>query len=473
MDRILRGPVCPLILGLAPLALHAQAISTVREVEFRSRWSNYHVDQSQVERATSPADRETQEPGAETGILPRLRSFFQNGPVVLRGAVTNGWEYSNSHFPTAQLQNKSDSSFFTAPAVAASYDRAVGPWAVSFRYSAGYLRYLDGNYAPLGGTGGGLSQTAGLNVARQGSRLAFRTSASASSGSGFDIERNQQMDRKAIGGSMSADYSITEFMRAGASLNASHQNYSRPAGGFDDTIDQWAGTIFGESIVTGKTSLRLEFGTGQDTQLSGGTATRDRSYYQGVLRVNFQPTAKLTLTPAIGFGVLDGTGGTNGTAYGFRTLYSLGVDYVPTEKTSVRLFVGLEGAAAKPELTLAINWHPRENTLLNLSVYQQTGFSTILNDTERTRRGALLSAQQRLFGRLNVGVTGGWEQEESINTSATSPDPYYFFATTLAWEMNSWLTWQAQYRYSSGRGAFGGGTGTTESRASTSFQLTF
>ncbi len=457
---------------LTPLVVHAQTVSTVRELQFRSRWSNYNADQVQAEQVAARVNPETGE--AETGIAPALRSFFRTGPIVLRGSVTNGWEYSTGRLSTTQQQGRSKSSFFTAPAVFAGYDREVGPWAVSFRYSAGYLRYLDGDYAPDGGgTAGGLSQTAGLNVARKGSRLSFRTTASASSGSGYDIERDAQIDRTTFGGQIGADYSITEFTRAGANLTGSHQSYSGQAAGGDTSISQWAATLFAESILTGKTGLRFELGVGMDSQISGDITTRDRSYYQGLLRLNYQPTGKFTFTPALGFGVIDETGQSSAAQAGFRALYSLAIDYVPTEKTSVRLFVGLEGAASKPEVSLAINWHPRENTRFSLSIYQNTGFSTFLENLERTRRGALLNGQQRLFSRLTLGLGAGWEQEEALDGTQADTDPYYFFATTLGWEINSWLIWQAQYRYSSGRGAAASGSGITESRASTSFQLTF
>ena len=462
----------PAALALTPLTVRAQTVSTVRELEFRSRWSNYHADQPSLERTTTRVNPETGE--AETGIAPVLRSFFRTGPIVLRASLTNGWEYSNGRLSTTQMANRSESSFFTAPAVLAAYDRDHGPWAVSFRYSAGYLRYLDRNYAPGGGSAsGGLSQTAGLAVERKGSRLTFRTNASASSGSGFDIERNGQTERKTLGGQVSADYSITEFTRAGASITGSRQSYSAQSGNLDDTLAQWAALIFAESILTGKTSARLEFGAGQSSQMVGTNTTRDSSYYQGVLRLNYQPTAKFTFTPALGFGVIEQSGRVRDSQNGFRALYSLAIDYVPTEKTGVRLFMGLEGASTKPELSLAINWHPRENTRFGLSIYQHTGFSSFLDISERTTRGALFTGQQRLFSKLNLGLGAGWEQEESTDASAADPDPYYFFATTLGWEINSWLIWQAQYRYSSGRGGSFNGSNLTESRASTSFQLTF
>lgn len=464
--------VAPAWLVCAPLALHSQTVSTVREVEFRSRWSNYHVDRP---RAEAPPEAGEAEP--EHGLGPMLRSLFRTGPVVIRGSVTSGWEYSNEQINTALSRATSESSFFTAPAVAVSYDREVGPWKVSFRYSAGYLRYLDRNFSPAGGTAGGLSQTGALDVIRQGSRLAFRLGLSASSGSGYDIERNGQTDRTSYAEALSADYSLTEFTRIGASLNAARETYSRPGIGTEDSQQRWASAMFGEYVLSGKTAMRLEFGVGQESQLTGEVTSRDRSYFQGLFRARYQPTAKLTLTPAIGFGVLEQTGQIGRTPNGFRGLYSLGADYTPTDKTAVRLFLGIEGASVQPELSLAILWRPRENTLLNLSVYQQSGLSTIAAIPDRTRRGALATVQQQLFTKIKAGLSLGWEQEEFNDSDAagagSNPDPYYFLATSLAWEFNSWLTWEAQTRFSSGRDSSAAQNDGTETRGSVSFRLTF
>ena len=464
--------VVPALLVCVPLALHSQNVSTVREVEFRSRWSNYQVDQPRVERAEDAASGE-----AEHGIAPVLRSLFRTGPVVIRGSVTSGWEYSNEHLNTGLSRGTSESSLFTAPAVIASYDREVGPWKVSFRYSAGYLRYLDRSFSPAGGSAGGLSQTGALEAARQGSRLAFRLGLSASSGSGYDIERNGQTHRTSYAEAFSADYSLTEFTRIGTILNAARETYSSAGTAIEDSQQRWTAALFGEYVLSGKTSMRLEFGVGQESQLTGEVTSRDRSYTQGVLRVKYQPTAKLTLTPALGFGILQQTGQTSQTPDGFRTLYSLGADYAPTEKTVVRLFLGIEGASVQPELSLAVAWHPRENTLLNLSVYQQSGLSTIAAIPDRTRRGALLSLQQHLFTRMDAGLSIGWEQEEFTDRNTPGAggdlDPYYFVAASLAWELNSWLTWQAQSRLSSGRGSSAAQNNSADARASVSFRLTF
>ena len=476
----MEGWIGPVVFAMALPPLHGQSVSTVREVEFRSRWSNYHVDQPQVERATA-ARTETGDAVPEHGIVPALRSWFRTGPVILRGSLTSGWEFSNERFRTTQLRDPSTSSFYVAPAIAASYDRDLGPWTVSFRYSAGYLRYLDDNYSASGSGGGsgsgGLSQTAGFDLARQGTRLALRSSTSASSGSGYDVERARQTDRTSFAELLFAEYSLTEFLHAGATFSAGREIYSDAGSGSDETRDRWAGSLYGEYVLTGKTALRLEFGTGRESQLSGVQTALERSYYQGLLRVTYRPTGKLILTPALGFGLLDETGSGSQTPEGFRAVYSLAADYAPTEKTSVRLYLGVEGTAAQPEFSLAVNWHPRENTLVNLSIYQQSGLSTVAFAQNRTRRGALASIQQRLFQKLSAGLSAGWEQEETDDSNsqgaAVSQDPYYLLAANLAWEINSWLIWQAQSTITSRRSFSSEAGNSAQTRASVSFRLTF
>jgi hypothetical protein len=463
------------VLFWAPLAVHGQTISTVREVEFRSRWSNYHVDQPQLE-PSAEARRQSAGEEAKGGIGRALQSLFRTGPIVLRGSLTTGWEYSNERLFTTQPRKSSTSSFFTAPAIAASYDREVGALTVSFRYSAGYLRYLDQNYTPQGGGAGGLSQTAGLDLQHQGSRLTVRSSTSASSGPGYDIERDRQTKRTAVAETLSADYAVSEFTRAGANFNVAHETYSGAANGGDDSHDRWTSSLYSEYVLTGKTGLRIELGAGQESQSTASVTSLDRSYYQALLRINYRPTAKFTLTPALGFGVLDETGQVSKTGDGFRAVYSLGVDYAPTEKTAIRLYTGVEGTAARPEFALAVNWHPRENTLVNLSIYQQSGLSTLAFTQDQTRRGVLLAVRQRFLQRFEAGLSGGWEEEVGTGGSeqrGLNLEPYYFFAATFAFEMNRWWIWQLQSQTSSRRNSSSDQGDGAQTRASIGFRLTF
>ena len=465
---------------MAASPLPAQTVSTVRDIQFRSRWSNYHVDQPEVERATEARAADGEAAGEAT-VVPLLRSLFRTGPIVLRGNIATGWEFSNEQFRTTTANNASKSSFFVAPAVAAAYDREIGMWTVSFRYSAGYLRYLDDNFSSnasgSGNGSGGLSQTAGLDVALLGSRLAIRSNASASSGSGYDVERNQQTDRISLAEALFSEYALTEFFHIGSTASTGYDQYSGALGGTDNTRVHWAGSIYGDYILTGKTRLRLELGAGHESQLAGSLTAFERTYYQALLRATYQPTSKLTLTPALGLGLLSSNGAATQTPDGLRTVYSLAADYAPTEKTSVRLYAGVEGTAARPEFSLGVNWHPRPETLVTISIYQQSGLSTIAFDQNRTTRGVIGSVQQRLFHRLDAGLTAGWEKEELDDTtssaSTVNKEPYYLISANLAWQINSWLIWQAQSWTSSRRNSSAATGAGSQTRASVSLKLTF
>ena len=255
-------------------------MSTVREVEFRSRWSNYHVDQPRVEAAVDSQVLSVDP--VENEVNHVMRSLLRTGSVILRGSLTTGWETSSRTLQATRHRDPG-SSLFIAPALAASYDREVGAWTVSFRYSAGYLRYLDGSYSSDGAGAGqgsnGTSQTAALDIGRQGSRLAVRSNAYASSGSGYDIERNGQIKRTVFGEGLLAEYALTEFLHAGFTGATSHETYTTGGLGADTTVNRWAGAVYGECILTGKTTVRAEFGTGHDSQLAGQQSAFDRGYY--------------------------------------------------------------------------------------------------------------------------------------------------------------------------------------------------
>ncbi|MGB8168170.1 MAG: hypothetical protein WCF18_11805, partial [Chthoniobacteraceae bacterium] len=467
-----------LLLGLlaAPCSLLAQRLTTVGETEFRSRWANYQVDRPRQEVALELTPEAAQ---AQSGFS--LRSFLQEGPVVVRASASTGWEYSDQvlQTPTA-ARNTSKSSLFTAPAIALLYDREIGAWSASARYSAGYLYYLDQNFVAAGDGGGTFSQTAGIDVTRKGSRFIVRSAAVGSYGTGYEIERAQQTKRLTLGETLSADYQLTEFARVGALASADYVQYAGEIAGNDDVQTRFSGKLFGDYFWTGRTGFHLELGSGIESQDTGRetAAALDRSYYQGLLGVNYQLTPKLMLRAGLGYGIVDESEARAGAqGAGSRAIYTLDAEYAPTEKISARLHFGLEGTSVDPDFSLALNWHPREPLFVNLSVYQTTGLSTINFVEDQTRRGFLFSVRQRFFQRLDTAISAGLEQQErrnsSVNQSTQTHKPYTYIAATLAWEINTWLAWQVQYSRSEGRDFALGAGDRPQNRASLSLRLTF
>jgi hypothetical protein len=474
--------------GLSLSTARAQTVTTVRETEFRSRWSNYNVDQPRpAERVELSAEAQEEARRAKVAATPR--TTFRIGPVDLRGNVGAGVEYSNEQLQVAQSENHvSDTSLFAAAAVAALYDREMGPWTVAARYSAGYIYYFDQDYVAAGDSGGVHSQTAGLDILRQGTRLEFRSNTAATYGTGFDIERRGETERLTLSQMLSAEYPVTEFVRIGGSARGSYESYSSQtigvSGRDDGTTDSrtfFSGTLYGDYVWTGKTRLRLEFGAGREQQEIGDGDSASRNYVQGQLKVNYRPTAKLSIDTGIGLGVLKGEGAEFNNqsdlaqSDGLRAVYSIAADYTPTEKTSVRLYLGVEATAVQPEFSLAVNWHPRENTFVTLSVYQQSGLSTISIGQDRIARGVMASAKQRFFQKGEAAISAGVEQEEySGGGGGSDADQSYYLATaSLTWEFSRWLAWQTQVRTTSRRDQFSSSDGGSQTRASTSLRLTF
>ncbi len=453
----------------APRVADAQSVMTVRESEFRSRWQNYQVD---LPRDTPPSAE-----GEAAAQRPKqsVRSFFQNGPVVLRASLGLGWESSNEQRYTATT-NSAESSLFAAPSIALIYDREIGPWDVSVRYSGGYVYFFTPDY--LGGGKNGIqSQTAGADFQYRGTRLDVRSNTAASYGSGYDIQRADQSDRLIFSQLLAADYQVGEFIRAGANAGFGYAFYPSDADGTEDSQIRFSSALYADYFWTGRTRLRLEAGAGNETQTTGGS-TFDRTYSQALFKVNYRASEKLTAELGLGVGVVEDSNALDTGNNGFRTIYTLALDYAPTEKTSVRLYFGLDGTNIRPEFSLAVNWHPRENTYATLSVYQRANLSTVVLAQDQLTRGVLGSVRQRLFGRVDLAVGGGYEVETALdsgdsNSSSSDPDAYFFVGGSLSWQMNSWASWQLDSRVASRRYQTSSQDQNLQTRTSISLRLTF
>ncbi len=95
---------------------------------------------------------------------------------------------------------------------------------------------------------------------------------------------------------------------------------------------------------------------------------------------------------------------------GSHPVYRLTIQYLPTAKTTASFHFGYEGTDVEPDLQLAVQWQFRENTSSELSVYQNSNFSTYDVGQNLVTRGVLASVQQRLFARMNLTLSAGAEQ---------------------------------------------------------------
>ena len=483
------APVLLLALGAA-LPVRAQDIGTVRDNEFRSRWANYQVDHPQTDNNpdTTSAGTATNSSSGQTGLLAAFGKSFddllRNGPLQVRANFGAGWEFTDEDNLRAIKPNGSDNSFFVAPAFGAFYNQELGPVTVSARYSLGYVYYLDQNYLAASDAGGIFSQTAGLDLALDGKRTTLASHTAFSDGDGNDIESGELRNLLELNELLEGTYQLTEFAQLGATANVDYQRYS---GGTvpetDSVTDQ--GSLYGDYVITGKTKLRLEFDAGQQLQESSNiSTTSDRYFYQAVVSANYAPAPKLTIDAGLGYGFVSDSDVVGRGQSGSHPVYRITIRYEPTAKTTASFHFGYEGVDVEPDFQLSAQYQFRINTSGMLSVYQNSNFSTYDIGQNLVTRGALLSVQQKFFGKVDVTVSGGVEQstgydnsETNLNLPAmnnlTSEDPYYFGGISLNYDLNSYLAIQGYYRGFTGEAGAVVREKGLQNRASVSLRLTF
>jgi len=139
---------------------------------------------------------------------------------------------------------------------------------------------------------------------------------------------------------------------------------------------------------------------------------------------------------------------------GVRPVYLAGLQFDPSEKTSMRLYTSFEGFDVVPSYGFSLTWRPRQTTAFTLSAYQNQNFSITTVDQFQVNRGFVAGVQQTIFSRLAVGVSGGWQQTESISLtedeSNADPYDYGFVSVSLRYSINSWASVQATAMSSTG-----------------------
>ena len=481
--RGLDRAILTLLIWMFAASAGAQTANTVRDNEFRSRWADYQVDRPQEAR-TADQGADTDE---QAGLLSAFRRSFvdvlRNGPLQTRANLAAGWEYSDEATLLNNRSNTSDNSAFVSPGIGFFYNNQLGPATVSARYSAGYVYYLDQSYVAANNGGGIFSQTAGLDVQVDGLRSAFTSGTGFSYGNGNDIESGTQRTQLTLTETAAASYVLSTFTRLGTTGGISYTSYD--GGGVADT-DTFTDTasVYIEYAYSPKTRARVEVAAGQQLQNADGAAavngsnTADRWYYQALFSGDYFPSAKLSLSVGAGYGFQNDSSVLGRGRSGSHPIYRITLQYVPTLKTTALLRFGYEGVDVAPSLEAQVNWQFRLTTSANLSVYQTNNFSTYEVDQNLLTRGALVSVQQRLFGRVDLALSVGVEQSSGYGNlvpgqQPTNQDPYFFASVSLLWEINSYLAFQSYYRgYTGEAGAVINQNG-LQSRASASLRLTF
>jgi hypothetical protein len=494
--------ICCLAL-LAYFSLHhasAQTVLTVREAEFRSRWTGPQEDRTITPQYFEPDGGLTEKeagaspPGQTLAKLSenmdRLADNFRRrlhfGPLEFSLGVTSGWEYSSQTSTGEATNSAGRTSLFSSPTVAIRYEREIGLWSVAARFASGYTYYFNQDYtaAGQGSQRNPISMTAGIDIGYTSTRLTLSLSASASTGSGYDIITGSNNLQTSTSTSLSARYIINDSFSTGAAASLSYTKISdaQVATGQVDqpnsnTLNVGVST-FADYLLTPKTNLRFILSAGEDLQTLQNGLDGGRRYTDAMLMVTYQIAPKFSIDAGGGVGYVSDQDIANPESVGIRPVYNLGISYTPTEKTYFKTSYSFQGTDIRPNFNLVAGWNARQKTRLSLSVYQNQGFSNLSPDQYNVTRGALVTISQTLIKGISLSLSGGYEQTEYValssteNTNATEGPPNYFLTSaTLSWRLREWASWQNTMMVTSGQG--NSSSNDLQTRFSSSLNLNF
>jgi hypothetical protein len=464
----------------------AQTVLTVREAEFRNRWTGQQEDRLVTPQYFAPGgglDEDDvgelvgeEEPGAMENWVDSVDSMAENvqrglrfGPLDFQIGLATGWEYSSQNSVGAGTDFADNNSFFAAPTLGITYDREIGVWSVNARFGAGYRYYFNQDYTAAG-TGvqrNPLALTLGIDIGYNTSRLSVTLSGSASSGSGYDVVSGSNNFQTSGAGALSVRYIITEEFSVGGAVSAGYTNTSdaQAAEGEptqDDTYSLNVGaSLFADYLVTPKTNVRLVASVGQDSQAFAGMgAAEGRRYFDLMGILTYQIAPKFSVDGGVGIGYVTDENIPDGKYVGFRPIYTGGINYTPTEKTYFKAKISMQGADIQPNFSLVAGWNAREKTRLSLSLYQNQGFSSLSPDQFNITRGLLGTVSQRLFKGIDFSLSGGYEQsiyeglsnDNNLGNAEEGPADYWLANASLYWRIREWISWNNSVMITTGQG---------------------
>ena len=490
----------------------AQGVPTVQQAEFRSQWVGEQVDQIPLGGTLVP----TSGLGAVVGSLQTqdqvkrevessLAGVQAKSPFAFKPTLGLGWQISNQG-TLNQAQGSgtkyysAGSSPFIAPSLAILYDRDHGPWSISAGYSIGYKYFSNQNFV-ANGTGSQrnpFSQTGLFSSMLQMSRYIFDTLLTASSGNGFNSASGSNNQQTSFAANTRFKYLLSSAMAMKMEAGYNLQNSSGSLATPNNNTTSLFASLSPIYELSDKTHLSSIFAIGQSAQnLAQGTVAGTNavsgtnsivsgnqvaavSYAQLMGKVKYNLTGKTVFDISLGARYLTGSNINNLVDAGLRPAWALGLSYTPTEKTSVTLSVGEQGADIRPEVNFLLNWNPREKTRLSLGVSQAQGFANSVTGQYQVTQSILGSISQKLFTSVDFQLSGGYGAQQYISLSggvpsqvnSQTPSNYYIATASLNWKIRDWMTLNNTLLYS-GAQTVRGPNGATIPQTSYSISLNF
>jgi hypothetical protein len=481
-------------------ALAQQSVLTLREAEFRNRWSGPQEDRAATPQYFEPgggldeapvpsqtADAEVAESGFEESLdkmAQNIQRGLRFGPLDFQVGLSNGWEFSSQNSFGGGTDFNTSNSFFSAPTLGVLYEREIGVWNLSARYGTGYRYYYNPEYTAAGTDNqrNPLSMSGGIDIGYNTSRLSVNLNASASSGTGYDPVAGANNWQTTTSGGLSIRYIISEELSTGGAISGTYSNTADAQVAPGETAQpnsnslNVGASIFTDYMVTPKTNLRFVLSAGEDLQDFEGGVSEGRRFFDAMIVLTYQIAPKLSVDAGGGAGYVLDQNIPDPEYTGLRPVYNAGINYTPTEKTYFKAKFGMQGADVRPNFSLVAGWDVREKTRLSLSVYQNQGFSSLSPDQYNITRGILGTVAQRFFKGISVSLSAGYEQSEyvsltseKLNDPVEGPASYWLANASLYWRLREWLGWQNTFQLSSGQGT----SDQMQTTFNTSLNLTF
>ena len=462
-------------------------VATVTDAVFRARWVGPQADRPELLGLVPTG--EGIEPVQD--IATKVREGLWLGSLRIRPGLGTGWDYSNRNSQGQQTDASDDQSFYIAPTLGLEYGRRRGPWSISARGGGGYVYYLNPNYSP-NGTGSNrdpYDATLSMGIGHSGLRHSAELGGSASYGNGQNAQGGGDATQFRSNATLGYSYLVNDFVTTGAYAAYDTLLTRYEEGSIDDSqLTNLRAGAYLDWLWTGKTTLGIKAEAGRLTQnireqrlvvieepppepaVEGEPAPEPvprtvveetdelaaRQFAQVLGTVAHNLTAKVLVVAGLGASyTVDENIPDADTRYtGVRPVYLAGLQFDPSEKTTMRLYTSFEGFDVVPSYGLSLTWRPRQTTAFTLSAYQNQNFSITTVDQFQVNRGFVAGVQQTIFSRLAVGISGGWQQTESISLtedeSNADPYDYGFVSLSLRYSINSWASVQATAMSSTG-----------------------
>ena len=437
-------------------------VGTVTDAVFRANWVGPQADRPEM-LGLVPTGEDIK---PVEDMATKVREGLWLGSLRIRPGFGAGWAYSNKNSQGQTANANSDQSFFLSPSLGLEYGRSTGPWSISARAGGGYVYYLNPDYSP-NGTGANRNPydgTFSLGIGHTGLRHSFDLGGSASYGNGQSIEGGGSSTQFQGNAGMGYSYLLNEFVTTGAyaSYNSLITRYE--TGGLEGSdLMSLRGGGYIDWLWTGKTTLGLKVEAGRMTQDILGNATAAaqegiaaRQFIQALVPVAHNLTSKVLVVAGAGASFTQDENIPNASSQytGVRPVYLLGVQYDPSEKTTMRAYTSFDGFDIVPSYGFSLTWRPRVTTAFTFSAYQNQNFSITTVDQFQVNRGFTAGVQQTVFSRFAIGVSGGWQQTDNVSLSEDRPSggnyDYAFVSGSLRFAINSWASWQATVMNSTG-----------------------